>query len=364
MTEDRRSKRVVRSRMAQTGEKYTEARRALLAEGGSGGGAGEGPDVGILWPEDSLGWFTDQAYNAILLADDEARMLSHARVEPEHLLLAATRYGNVERLLAGLDRAIHDAIQRIGGFGEKLELRPPRSSASEEVLRRAVTAAAARGVLGPSTEHLLLALSEQELPARILRELGITDVKALVVAAYPVTRPPVDLAIVQRRAAQLAARGITPPSPGPIPPIFERFTSQARDAVNAGIEHARKLNDPYVEPVHLLIGVLQAPTGVVAALRSHYGWEVPVGGLVLPRYPRVEGQRWTDIFSFDARRIVAEDVLIVAERLNHRALTTGHLLIAILERPDERTPEITNALPDARQISAAALDLLAREDEI
>lgn len=105
MTESRRSKRATRSRMAQTGEKYTEARRAMLAAGGSTGGTGgtgEGPDVALLWPEDSLGWFTDQAYNAILLADDEARMLSHVSVEPEHLLLATTRFGNVARLLAGL----------------------------------------------------------------------------------------------------------------------------------------------------------------------------------------------------------------------------------------------------------------------
>jgi ATP-dependent Clp protease ATP-binding subunit ClpA len=359
MTENRRSKRATRSRMAQTGEKYTEARRALLAAGGSSGGAGEDPNVGILWPEDSLGWFTDQAYNAILLADDEARMLSHASVEPEHLLLAATRYGNVQRLLFGLDRAIHDAIVRITGFGEKLELRPQRSSASEEVLRRAVTAAAARGVLGPSTEHLLLALADQERSARVLRELGITDAKALVVAAYPVTRPPVELAMVQRRAAQLAAHGSTPPSPGPIPPIFERFTSQARDAINAGIEHARRLNDPYVEPVHLLLGVLDANTGVAATARSGGGWEIQPEGLVEQRYPEI----WTDIFSSDARRIVAEHVLILAERLGHRALTTGHLLIAILESPDDRGNEITSALPDIRAITAAVINALPGDED-
>ena len=167
MTANRRSKRAIRSRMEQTGEKYTEARRALLAPGGNRGGAGEDPGVTITWPEDSLGWFTDQAYNAILLAVDEARMLGHARVDPEHLLLAAARYGNVESLLAGegIDaRAIHDMIAAIKGSGGTLELWPRRSPASEEVLRRAVAAAAARGVLGPSTEHLLISLGEHEWP--------------------------------------------------------------------------------------------------------------------------------------------------------------------------------------------------------
>ena len=191
--------------MEQTGEKYTDARRALLSSGGDHGGTGEDPGLTITWPADSLGWFTDQAYNAILLATDEARMLSHPGIDPEHLLLAAARYGNVERLLAGAGvaaRAIRDVIVRLRGFGDRLELRPRRSPASEQVLRRAVVAAQARGVLGPSTEHLLIALGEQELPARILAELGVSSAQALVDAGYPAARPPVDHAIIEQRAAE------------------------------------------------------------------------------------------------------------------------------------------------------------------
>jgi ATP-dependent Clp protease ATP-binding subunit ClpA len=160
------------------------------------------------------------------------------------------------------------------------------------------------------------------------------------------------------RAAQLAAHGQTPPSPGPIPPIFERFTSQARDGINAGIEHAGKLDAPYVEPTHLLYGVLDAKTGVVATVRSGYTWDLPPAQLVEPRYPRA-----TDIFSDDARRIVSEDVLIIAERLGHRPLTTGHLLIAILERPEEHPGEITSLLPDRREITAAVIDALPGQEE-
>jgi ATP-dependent Clp protease ATP-binding subunit ClpA len=359
MTQNRQSKRAIRLRMAQTGEKYTEARRALLAPGGNSGGAGEDPT--ITWPEDSLGWFTDQAYNAILLAADEARMLSHPRVDPEHLLLAAARDGNVKRLLAGESigaRAIHDVIVRMKGFGGKLELRPRRSPASEEVLRRAVAAAAARGNLWPSTQHLLIALGEHEPTARILGELGVRSAQALVDAAYPVTRPPVDHAIIERRAAQLAGSGRAAPSPGPIPPIFERFTWQARAAINAGIEYARKVDDPYVEPAHLLFGVLNAKAGVAATVRTRYGWHIPPAQFARPRYPRATG-----IFSPDARRIVAQDVLVIAERLGHRALTTGHVLIAILERPGEHASEIISSLPGIREITAAVIDALPGQED-
>jgi len=209
MTQNRRPKRAIRSRMAQTGEKYT-ARRALLAPGGNSGGGGEDPGVMITWPEGSLGWFTDQAYNAILLADDEARMLSHPRVDPEHLLLAAARRGNVERLLAGqgIDaRAIHDEIVRINGFGDKLELGLARQRGGAA---RAVAAASARGVVGPNTEHLLIALGEQELTARILGELGVRSAQALVDAAYPVTRPPVDHGAPRRPARSQRQHGTEP----------------------------------------------------------------------------------------------------------------------------------------------------------
>lgn len=382
MTRNQQSKRAVRSRMAQTGEKYTQARRALAASGGGSGGARGNPGARISWPQDSLGWFTDQAYNAILLADDEARMLSHARVGPEHLLLAAARYGNVERILAGqgIDaRAIHDVIAAIKGFAGKLELRPRRSPASEQVLRQAVTAAAARGVLGPSTEHLLTALGEQELPARILAELGVSSAQALVDAHHPVNRPPVDHALLERRAAQLAARGMEPPSPGPIPPIFERFTAQARAAIGAGAEYARGADDRWVEPAHLLFGVLDTKDGVAAAVRARYGWHRPPAQ---PRYPEATGiyrpdpehdnvltytrpphSRATGIFTPEARRIVAEDVLIIAERLDHPALTTGHVLLAILERYAYLTIDFISALPPIREITAAVIDALPGQED-
>ncbi len=365
MTRNRRSKRAVRSRMAQTGEKYTQAQRALAAAGGTSGGAGDDPGVTIRWPQDSLGWFTDQAYNAILLADDEARMLSHARVDPEHLLLAAARYGNVERLLAGAGidaRAIHDVIAAIKGFGGTLELRPRRSPASEQVLRRAVTGAAARGVLGPSTEHLLIALGEQELPARILAELGVSSAQALVDAdqGLPPIRPPVDHALLERRAAQLAARGMEPPSPGPIPPVFERFTAQARAAINAGAEYARRAADRWVEPAHLLFGVLNAEAGVAAAVRTRYGWHRPPAQSA---EPPAYAPRATGIFTPEARRIVAEDVLIIAERLDHPALTTGHVLLAILERYAYLTIDFINALPGIREITAAVIDALPGDED-
>jgi ATP-dependent Clp protease ATP-binding subunit ClpA len=70
----------------------------------------------------------------------------------------------------------------------------------------------------------------------------------------------------------------------------------------------------------------------------------------------------TGIFSAPARHLVAEDVLSVAHRLDHRIVGTGHLFLAILENPDETTAEILEALPDAQQIAGEVTEALPGDE--
>ncbi len=357
MTEDRRRKRAIRARMAQTGEKYTEAMRAV----GSGGGAtGHASRVAFDWPDDSLGWFTDQAYNAILLGEDEARMLSQPTVAPEHLLLALARSGNAQRLLAGEGVTagdIHAALVGMGGFGTQLVLGPlPRTTASEGVLRQAVLAAHQRGVRGPSTQHVLLGVAPEPVAAAALRELGIGDVAALVDGAYPATRPPVDTEALARRARELDTDRRRPPSPGPMPPIFERFTAEARGAVDAAVEQARSLESPYVVPAHLLLGLLLAEEGVVASVRVRHDRQFAAAIARAREILAERASRATGIFSVPARRLLAEEVLEIAERLGHRWLGTADLFLAILENPDGDTAEILGAFSDLQRVTAEVVE--------
>ena len=215
--------------MAQSGLKYTEARGELIDGGGGDRGAGGG-EVAADWPEDVLGGFTDQAYNLALLAEDEARMLGRSVVEPEHLLLAFSRRGNAQGLLAfaGVGAGdIHSAIVAVFWRGDELALgRVPRSPATKQVLRGAVVAAAARGIRGPSSEHVLLALNADARARQVLAELSVADLRPQVDRRYPVTRGPIDpdqaLAYAKRASAS-----VPPPRPGPIPPVFERAARRA-----------------------------------------------------------------------------------------------------------------------------------------
>ncbi len=333
-------------------------------------------------PTGVVGLFTDQAYNAILLAEDEARMLGQAAVEPEHLLLAAARSGNVAQLLARegvVASAIHAAVVRVRGFGVQLVVGPvPRSTAGQMVLQEAVAAAAERGVTGPSTQHLLIGLARQGGAATVLLELGLVNVTALVDAAYPVTRPAVDPHVLERRAHAAVAR--EPPSPGPIAPVFERFSAEARRAVEAAEERERALGNRYVEPAHLLLGLLDAEDGVVANVLSHRqaqrdamtrrATELLAGhataarrgsGDVVDRRARVSTAP-TGILTAPARRLVAEQVLEVADRLGQHSLGTGHLFLAILENPDENTVAILEAWPDTRQLAAELVAALPGDE--
>jgi hypothetical protein len=60
---------------------------------------------------------------------------------------------------------------------------------------------------------------------------------------------------------------------------------------------------------------------------------------------------------------VAEDVLIIAERLERRAVTTGHVLLAILERYSYLTVEFISALPPIREVTAAVIDALPGQED-
>ena len=201
---------------------------------------------------------------------------------------------------------------------------------------------------------------------------------ALVDTAYPVTRAPVD-----PRAR--AAGGVrNPPSPGPIPPIFERFSEQARLAVEAAEQSARSLESQYVEPTHLLLALLGAEQGVVARVRPRHQGQFDAiaeravellgadskAARLAPQPPdAVDVRRLrvsttpTGIFTAPTRRLVAEHVLEVAHRLGHRSLNTGHLFLAVLDSPDERVAEALAALPDVQSIAAAILVALPGDEQ-
>ena len=302
-----------------------------------------------------LGAFTDQAHNLILLAEDEARMLGRPVVEPEHLLLALLRHGNARSLFAdrGISASdIYAAIVRASGVGDDLVLGAvPRSRATDAVLERAVDAAAERGVLGPSSEHLLLALagSENLRVSAILEEVGVRDVVALVDAMPGERRAAVSPDRLKQWLLRAGMRS-SAPQPGPVPPVFERYTAEAQRAVRAASETAALLEHHYVAPLHLLLGCLHVPQSLAWGVLDAELAASDMGtlGEAMERarmYGPNPAHQATGIFTSATRQILAERALSYAYRRGDPWIGTGHLLLATLDARDRAIDRIVGSGP-------------------
>jgi ATP-dependent Clp protease ATP-binding subunit ClpA len=321
--------------------------------------------------------FTDQAYNLILLAEDEARMLGRAVVEPKHVLLALARHGNVESLFARrgvMATDIYCVVSERDGIGSELVSGSlPRSATTEEALRRAVDAAAERGVLGPSSEYLLLGLSSQPEVSAILLQLGIDDVEQMVDAHYPTHRGPLSSEQVYNYALR-AASNRTPPRPGPMAPVFERFTHRARAVFLAA---DRSAEDVYIEPFHLLLGLLEVTDGVAAAAlaklqitqelaRSRTGRENPRLSTFRSTPPHsVPPPAKDQIFGFPSkstRRVFSENALRRAHSYSHQAIGTGHVLLGLIDIGDPNVSDALGGREAAQAIATLAASLLPGDE--
>jgi hypothetical protein len=313
-----------------------------------------------------VGIFSDQAHNLILLSEDEARMLGRLRVEPEHLLLALARSGNVHRLLGELGVSpghIHAAIVAGGGLGDDLVLgRVPWSPAVVAVLERAVDAAAARGVHGPSSEHVMLGLRDDPGATAVLDRVGISDVEAFIDDKYPATRAPLSPDRLRGQIVRASFEN-SAPRPGPGPPVFERFTDEAERSVRAAVECAALLEHGTVQPLHLLLGCIHVADSVAGTALSNVFGESEMGaiGEAMERarmYGPSPARQATGIFTDQTRQILAEDALKLAYRQDHPQITTGHLLLATL---DVRDQAVARLIGDGVMRGGPLTDRLGRE---
>jgi hypothetical protein len=249
----------------------------------------------------------------------------------------------------------------------------PRSAMTEDALRRGVDAAADRGVLGPSSEYLLLGLSCDAEVATFLRQLGVDDVEQMVDAHYPTHRGPLSSEQVYSHALR-AASNRTPPRPGPMAPVFERFTTQARSAFLAADRSAENV---HIEPFHLLLGLLQVTDGVAAGalarhqitqelVRARTGRESPHISTFRSSPPRsVPPPSEDQILGYPSdptRRVFSEEALRHAHSCNHQVISTGHVLLGLIDIDDPSVSDALGSPEAARAIITTTASLLPGQE--
>jgi Clp amino terminal domain, pathogenicity island component len=186
--------------------------------------------------------------------------------------------------------------------------------------------------------------SDRELGASaILDDLGI-DAVAIVDAKAGDPREPVSPERLKHWLLRAAGRSAAP-QPGPIAPVFERYTAQAQRAVRAASETAALLEHAYVGPLHLLLGCLHAPDSLAARVLEVELAPSDMGtvGEAMERarmYAPGPAHQATGIFTPEARQIVAESALSYAYRHDDPWIGTGHLLLATLDAQDRAVKRI------------------------
>lgn len=107
--------------------------------------------------------FTDRSRRVLVLAQEEARLLAHPYIGPEHILLGLVAEGGgaAARALAaaGIELApAREAVGRIAGSMRAGNSAPPFTPEAKQVLERSLHALLARGGSNMETEHLLFGL--------------------------------------------------------------------------------------------------------------------------------------------------------------------------------------------------------------
>ena len=124
--------------------------------------------------------FTDQARRAVVLAEEEARMLDHNWIGTEHLLLGLIREGDgvAARALESLGislQPVSQQVEEMTGRGQQVPAEQiPFTPRSKKVLELSLRESLQLGHNYIGTEHILLGLIREGdgVAAQVLVKLG------------------------------------------------------------------------------------------------------------------------------------------------------------------------------------------------
>ncbi len=158
--------------------------------------------------------FTDRARRVLVLAQEEARLLGHSYIGPEHVLLGliGEERGGAAQALASAGITLvpaRDVVRRLTGTGGGGPDAAPFTPSAKQALERALREVLARGGHDIGTEYLLLGVvtPTEGIVAEVLAEFGTSgdDVRHRVENILQGRNPGND-GPVERYFASLSAR--------------------------------------------------------------------------------------------------------------------------------------------------------------
>ena len=229
--------------------------------------------------------FTDRARQVIVLAQDEARLLTHNYIGTEHILLGLLREGEgvAARVLESLDITVErvraQVVQIVGSGEEVTSGMIPFTPRAKKVLELALREALSLEHNYIATEHILLGLNTENggVAARILRDAGadVERVRAEVIRLIsdPQYRPesgssqgpsvPLPSVLHGSSASSGGGRSHQLVSAARELPVSRPYGESAWRALELALADALQRGDESVTSEHLLAG-LAAAEGTVA----------------------------------------------------------------------------------------------------
>lgn len=134
--------------------------------------------------------------------------------------------------------------------------------------------------------------------------------------------------------------------------MFERFRKDGREAVILARQEARELRHGQIDTDHLLLGLLGQGEGAAARALRAYGLDRDGVRQRVARQHEASSRR--PRFTADAKEAIKQS-LRVALRSEHRSISSGHVLLGLLEIGD------TAAL---RTLQTAEVDLARLREEV
>ena len=280
--------------------------------------------------------YTEKARRVIFFARYEASQFGSPYIETEHFLLGllredkamANRFLGSYAVLDSIRQQIEGHTKVRGAVSTSVDL--PLSRECKRILAYGAEEAERLGHKHIGPEHLLIGILIEEkcFAAALLHEHGLllSGVRA-------------DLLSGKREEG--ASTAVAPRAPRVAPAIaFGRFTERARRAFFFAYQEAGESGSPTIETEHLLLGVLREDNlqatlllrtdAAVESIRRQIeaenppGEETPANGMPLTD----ECQR--------ALRVASA----LSERLGHKEIETGHLLLGILDEDESFAAEI------------------------
>ncbi|MDP8970043.1 MAG: hypothetical protein M3N52_06035 [Actinomycetota bacterium] len=289
---------------------------------------------------------SDEARRVLACAQDEARTLRHSAIGTEHVLLALMQAKGslalqVLESLGLTEPAVRRRVEAVVGRGGQATFgRIPLDERLHKVWELAEREArvSAREQVGP--EHLLFAVLRegQNVGAKVLKELGV-DSFALRRQLRELAGEPSAAdghgGLRQGTVFSLLAGRSGPGEDSSTPggwEVLDRLSERAWAALLQARQQALRLGHDGVDAEHLLVGALGATDGMASAALTAAGGSHERLAVRLESMLGRGGEAKAGYLPFTPlSKLVLGLAGLEARRRSHDAVTTGHVLAALLQ---------------------------------